>query len=73
MVPGAAAPGFAPATPIGVAIANPAQAIPIQAAYNPTPPVKPVTRKAAGCLGVLIGTLGLASLLVGLIGLYSAN
>jgi len=71
MVPGAAAPGFAPATPIGVAIAHPAQAIPIQAVYNPTPPVKPVTKKTAGCLGVLIGTLGLASLFVVLIGLYA--
>jgi hypothetical protein len=70
MVPGAPGPGFAPATPIGVAIAHPAQAIPIQAVYNPTPPVKPVAKKTAGCLGVLLGTLGLASLLVGVIGMY---
>ena len=71
MVPGAPGPGFAPATPIGVAIAQPAQAVPMQTVYNPTPPVKPVTRKAAGCLNVLIGMLGLASLLVGLIGMYA--
>src|SRR5713226_1252575 len=71
MVPGTPGAGFVPATPIGVAIAQPAGALPIQAVYNPTPPVKPVTRKAAGCLGVLIGTLGLASLLVVLIGLYA--
>jgi serine/threonine protein kinase len=73
MVPGAAASGVAPATPIGIAIAQPAQAIPIQAVYNPTPPVKPVAKKTAGCLGVLLGTLSLASLLVVLIGLNSAN
>jgi serine/threonine-protein kinase len=72
MVPGAASPGFMPATPIGVAIVRPAQAIPMQAIYNPTPPVKPVTKRAtAGCLGVLTGTLGLASLLVVLVVLYA--
>jgi serine/threonine-protein kinase len=71
MVPGAASPGLMPATPIGVAIAQPAQAIPIDVGYNPTPPVKPVTRKAAGCLSVVLGTLGLASLLVWLIGMYA--
>jgi serine/threonine-protein kinase len=70
MVPGAPGPGFAPATPIGVAIAHPAQAIPIQAVYNPTPPVKAVAKKTAGCLGVLLGTLSLASLLVGVVGMY---
>src|SRR5712692_4617169 len=71
MVPGTPGAGFVPATPIGVAIAQPAGALPIQAVYNPTPPVKPVTKKTAGCLSVMIWTLGLASLLVGLIGMYA--
>jgi hypothetical protein len=34
---------------------------PIQAVYNPAPPVKPVARKAStGCLGVLLLLVGLA-------------
>jgi hypothetical protein len=56
MVPGAAVksmPGTLPsmAMPVG---APP----PIQAVYNPTPPVKPAIKKAsAGCLGVLVLSL----------------
>jgi hypothetical protein len=36
---------------------------PIQAIYNPTPPVKPVAKKAAstGCMGVLLLCAGFAS------------
>ncbi len=63
MVPGAAAPTVAPATPIGMAIQQPATAIPSQVAYNPTPPVKPVAKQSTGCLGVLIGTISLAAAL----------
>jgi hypothetical protein len=35
-------------------------AAPIQAVYNPTPPVKPVVKKAsgAGCLSLLVMMLG---------------
>jgi serine/threonine protein kinase len=72
MVPARAAPGFAPVTSIAGG-AQPAQAIPVQAIYNPTPPVKPVARKTAGCLSVLVGTVALASLLVWLVGMYTAN
>jgi len=37
---------------------------PIQAVYNPTPPVKPVVKKSSstGCMGVLLMSVGLASL-----------
>jgi serine/threonine protein kinase len=38
---------------------------PIQAVYNPTPPVKPATKKAsAGCMGALMMVIVLASLIV---------
>src|SRR5689334_9079095 len=45
----------APATPIGIAISQPGAAIqaPPHAVYNPTPPVKPVAKKATGCVSVL--------------------
>ena len=62
MVPSAAPPAMAPATPLGVAIAQPAMAVPVQVAYNPTPPVKPAAKKASGCLGVLVGIAGVAAL-----------
>ncbi|HUZ87387.1 MAG TPA: serine/threonine-protein kinase [Candidatus Baltobacterales bacterium] len=62
MVPSAALPAIAPATPIGIAIAQPAMAVPAQAVYNPAPPVKPVAKKATGCLGVLIGIAGVWAL-----------
>ena len=70
MVPGAVAqPLVMPATPIGLAIQHPATAIPPesvynpQAVYNPAPPVKPVVKRSAGCLGVLAGAMPLAAVL----------
>jgi len=43
-----------PATPIGMAIAQPTTAIPPpHIAYSPTPPVKPVTKRSLSCLSVL--------------------
>jgi hypothetical protein len=54
MVAGATPPAIVPATPIGIAIAQPAMAVPAQAVYNPAPPVKPVVKRSAGCLGVLV-------------------
>jgi len=33
--------------------------VPAHVVYNPTPPVKPVAKKAAGCLGILIGVVAL--------------
>ena len=64
MVPTAtAAAAVMPATPIGMAIQQPATAVPLQAAYNPTPPVKPVAKQSAGCLNVLIGTVSLTATL----------
>jgi serine/threonine-protein kinase len=62
MVPGAAAPPIVPATPIGIAIAQPSMAVAAQVAYNPTPPAKPIAKKATGCLGVLVGIGGLSAL-----------
>jgi serine/threonine-protein kinase len=57
-------PGVTPsATPIGMPIQQPAMAASPQAAYNPTPPVKPVT-KSAGCLGVLVATIASSAVLV---------
>ncbi len=55
MVPQAAPAGVSPATPIGMAIAQQGVAMPqSHVVYNPTPPVKPVGKKAAvGCLGAL--------------------
>ncbi len=41
-------------------VAQPGAVTPVQAVYNPAPPVKPVAKKSAGCLGVLIGLLALA-------------
>ncbi|HVA75881.1 MAG TPA: protein kinase, partial [Acidimicrobiales bacterium] len=62
MVPGAASPAMAPATPIGIAIAQSAMPVPAQVVYNPAPPVKPVAKKATGCLGVLVGIAGVSAL-----------
>jgi serine/threonine-protein kinase len=71
MVPGAvASAAVAPATPIGVAIQQPATAVPLQAAYNPTPPVKPVAKESSGCLGVLIGTISLTAALAALLAAF---
>jgi hypothetical protein len=36
--------------------------MPAQAVYNPTPPVKPVAKKATGCMTVLLVALALAPL-----------
>lgn len=60
MVPAAAPYTTTPPLP-GMPV-MPAQA-PVQAVYNPAPPVKPVAKKTSGCLSVLVGALGLAPLL----------
>jgi hypothetical protein len=59
-----------PATPIAIAIQQPAMAVPAQAVYNPAPPVKPVVKQSAGCMGALVGTLSLAALVALLAGTY---
>jgi serine/threonine protein kinase len=74
MVPGAAAmqnaiPVMAPmpAMQPGARAAQPVIPAHMQAVYNPTPPVRPVQKKTAGCLGVLAAmavVLGPAGLLV---------
>jgi serine/threonine-protein kinase len=65
MVPGATPyPGAIPAmagTPV-MPSASPMPAQPVQSVYNPTPPVRPVAKKAAGCLGIIAGALGLLPL-----------
>src|SRR5256884_2702385 len=54
MVPVATPATPIPATPIGMAIAQPTTAIPPpHIAYNPAPPVKPVTKRSMSCLSVL--------------------
>src|SRR5436189_2311892 len=54
MVPRATPAGPLPATPIGIAIAQPGAAIPRpHVVYNPTPPVKPVAKKSVGCISVV--------------------
>jgi eukaryotic-like serine/threonine-protein kinase len=70
MVPGATGqPTLLPATPIGIAIQQPAAAVPPQAVYNapaiynPAPPAKPVVKRATGCMGILAGVLPLAGVL----------
>ena len=63
MMPGGTAPpGMAPATPIGMAIQQPAMAVPPQAVYNPTPPVKPVVKQSSGCMGLIAAVLALSAL-----------
>jgi serine/threonine-protein kinase len=65
MVPGATAPpAMMPATPIGIAIQQPAMAVPPQAVYNPAPPVKPVVKQSSGCMGVLVGLLTVTAVVV---------
>jgi serine/threonine-protein kinase len=61
MVPAtAAAQAASIASPAGVQVmAQPVGGVPAQAVYNPTPPVKPVAKKTAGCLGILVGMLAL--------------
>jgi serine/threonine-protein kinase len=64
MVPNAtAAPAMSAATPIGMAIQQPTIAVPVRAAYNPTPPVKPVAKQSAGCLSVLLGVTSVTAAL----------
>jgi serine/threonine-protein kinase len=64
MVPMAALPPvMRPATPIGMAIQQPTTAVPVQVAYNPTPPVKPVAKQSAGCLSVIVGAIALTTTL----------
>jgi serine/threonine-protein kinase len=73
MVPGGtASPSAIPAIagmPVMPA-ASPMPAQPVQSVYNPTPPVRPVAKKSAGCLGMIGGALGLLPLLGGLVVLY---
>jgi serine/threonine-protein kinase len=61
MVPAAAA-GMASlaGTP---AMAQPAASAPVQAVYNPIPPVRPVAKKATGCMSILVGAGALATAL----------
>jgi serine/threonine protein kinase len=65
MVPGATPyPGAIPAmagTPV-MPSASPMPGQPVQSVYNPTPPVRPVAKKAAGCLGIIAGVLALLPL-----------
>src|ERR1700694_1435739 len=64
MVPAATTPPVVfPPTPIGIASQQPTIAVPVQAAYNPTPPVRPVAKQSTGCLGVLLGTMPLVTAL----------
>jgi len=60
MVPGATPyPGAIPAIagmPVMPA-ASPMPAQPVQSVYNPTPPVRPVAKKTAGCMGMIGGVL----------------
>src|SRR5437899_5065032 len=67
MVPLATPAPSIPVSPIGMAIGQPATAMPPpHVAYNPTPPVKPVAKKSMSCLSVL-GLLVLATTLIGLL------
>ena len=57
----AAAHAAAMASPLAIpSMAEAAASAPVRAAYNPAPPVKPVAKKASGCLGVIAGALTLA-------------
>src|SRR5438874_3359845 len=67
MVPRATPAGPLPSTPIGMAISQPAAAMPQpHVVYNPTPPVKPVAKKSMSCLS-LVGLLVLMSAAVGVL------
>ena len=68
MVPGATPqPLVMPVGPTGIAVQQPATAVPPQPVYNPTPPVKPVVKQSAGCMGVLVAAVSLA-VMIGLLG-----
>jgi serine/threonine protein kinase len=62
MVPAtAAAQAAAMASPAGIPVmagGMPGTVTP-QAVYNPTPPVKPVAKKATGCMSILVGAIAL--------------
>jgi len=67
MVPRATPAGPMPATPIGMAIAQPGMAVRhAHVVYNPTPPVKPVAKKSMGCVS-MIGTTVLVAAAVGVL------
>ncbi|MEO8743779.1 MAG: serine/threonine-protein kinase [Candidatus Dormiibacterota bacterium] len=71
MTPGARTPpGVTPATPIGVAIQQPAIAIPPPVVYNPAPPVKPVIKQSSGCLGVIASAIAVSAILGLLVAAY---
>ena len=58
------------ASPLGMpTMPGPSVAAPAQAVYNPAPPVKPVAKKASGCLGVIAGVLALAPALYAVLAL----
>src|SRR5436190_2270599 len=69
MIPRPTPAGPLPATPIGIAIAQPGAAIPRpHVVYNPTPPVKPVAKKSVGCIsvvGMMLMVAAAAGLLAG--------
>ena len=70
MVPRATPAYPIPSTPMGMVIGGQAgTAVPHpQVVYNPTPPVKPVARKAMSCLsvlGILAGLVSVAGVLLG--------
>src|SRR5438067_574972 len=69
MVPRATPANALPATPIGMAIAQPSTAIPYpHVVYNPTPPVKPVAKNSVGCIsaiGALVLVVTTVAVLVG--------
>jgi len=44
-------------------------AVPPRAVYNPAPPVKPVVKQSAGCMGVL-ATLSVVALVAVLVATY---
>jgi serine/threonine protein kinase len=60
MVPGGTT---TPASSISMGVPQSATAAPVQAAYNPAPPVKPVA-KSAGCMGILGAAISFGAVLV---------
>jgi hypothetical protein len=62
--------------PGAMAAESPMPAQPVQSVYNPTPPVKPVVKKTAGCMGIIGGALTLtafAGLVLALIAHQAGN
>src|SRR5712691_1941054 len=65
MVPGGTFSPWAIPAVVGLPVmpaASPLPAQPVQSVYNPTPPVRPVAKKTAGCLGLIAGALTLTAL-----------